>query len=141
MSENSIGAKDILTIAAVAAGAYALYTLFQGLGKLGSGVASAAGAAYKGAQAATAPVSNSIASFWTALTLPPSMSGVPGNVVLADGTSLGPLSSMTVKTDTQGNVYVNLGGAVYQLGQSDANGNWPASLMLEPDFGATGGGW
>jgi hypothetical protein len=83
------------------------------------------------------PVSTAIANFWSALTLSPPLK-VLGNVVLPDGTNIGPLSSFTVGMDAQSNVYIQALGSVYQVGQSDSNGNWPVQLVLAPNFGVTG---
>jgi hypothetical protein len=83
------------------------------------------------------PLSTAIASFWNVLTISPPLK-VLGNVVLPDGTNIGPLSSFTVGMDGQNNVYIQALGSVYQVGQSDANGNWPVQLVLAPNFGVTG---
>ena len=83
------------------------------------------------------PLSTAIASFWNVLTISPPLK-VLGNVVLPDGTNIGPLSSFTVGMDGQNNVYIQALGSVYHVGQSDANGNWPVQLVLAPNFGVTG---
>ena len=75
----------------------------------------------------TAPIAGGIADLWVSLTSAPAMS-VQGNVVLPSGQQI-PLSSLAVKTDTAGNVYVNINGAVYQLSPSDSEGNWPATFV------------
>lgn len=116
---------DYLRIGAGVAAAYLLYQLV-----------SKTPAALK---TATAPVAGAIASAWSALTLSPVLT-VEGNILFPDGTST-PLAGQTVKTDSDGNVYVLNQGGLYQLGQSDANGNWPASLVLDPNFGVTGTTW
>ena len=69
-------------------------------------------------------VSGAIADLWDSLTAQPSMS-LNGNIVLPSGQQI-PVNSAQLATDDAGNVYVQYNGAVYQLGQSDANGNWPA---------------
>jgi hypothetical protein len=120
-------ATDWLVIGGVAAGAYFLYKLINKAPDI--------------AKKATAPVAQAIANAWTALTLGPPMQGVLGNVVLPDGTNIGPLARLQVKNDADGNVYVMSGGTLYQLGQSDINGDWPAQLVLDTNFGTTGAGW
>lgn len=122
-----VSPSDILIVGGVAAAVYIIYQIVN--------------KAPQALKTVTAPVSTVIASLWSKLTLAPAQVGVLGDVVLADGSDIGPLANFQIRTDAQGNVYVNSGGAVYQLGQSDSNGNWPASLMLDPDFGVTGTGW
>lgn len=119
--------QTLIVVGGVAAAAYLIYQLLNKAPKL--------------VKDATAPAANAIASLWNKLTLGPPMSGVLGDVILPDGGDVGPLAGMQIKTDPAGNVYVNLGGDVYQLGQSDTNGNWPAQLVLDPNFGITGAGW
>lgn len=121
MSDDST--KSLLMVAAVGAGLYALYMVLSQVGKIGSGVTGAIGAA-------TNAATSSIANAWVALTST-SMGGVTGNVLFPDGNVVA-LAMTPVKTDAAGNVYVMEGGALYQLGQSDGNGNWPASLVLNP---------
>jgi len=136
-----IDLNTILIAGAVGAGVYLIYKLVSGLSSAGGALAAGAKAIYKGAQAVTAPVSTGIANLWNTLTASPAMSGVPGDVILPDGTDAGPLANMQVKSDANGNVYVQVGGVIYQLGQSDANGDWPAQIILDSDFGVTGTGW
>jgi hypothetical protein len=123
--------KDLIVIGGVVAGVYVLYKILSKVPQ----------AATNALQTITAPISNSIAQAWTAMTLAPPMQGVPGNVLLPDGTNMGPLASMTIKSDSAGNVYIMAGDTMYQLGQSDANGNWPVQLVIAPDFGVTGTSW
>jgi hypothetical protein len=111
-----------ITIALVGAAAYALYLMLQQVGKIGSGVASAVGAA-------TNATTSSIANAWVSMTTT-NMGGVLGNILFPDGNVIA-LAATPIKT-LNGGVYVMEGGALYQLGQSDANGNWPASLVLTP---------
>lgn len=115
--------KMLVTIGLVGAAAYALYMLLQQVGKIGSGVAGTVGQATNAATSA-------IANAWVSMTST-SMGGVPGNVLFPDGNVVA-LAMTPVKTDAAGNVYVMEGGAMYQLGPSDTNGNWPATLMLNP---------
>lgn len=119
--------RDFVVIGGVAAGAYLIYQLIN--------------KAPQKLKDATAPVAKAIANIWTSLTLGPPMKGVLGDVVLPDGTDIGPLAGLQIKNDADGNVYVMSGGVVYQLGQSDVNGDWPAQLVLTSDFGVTGSGW
>jgi hypothetical protein len=120
--------EDLLKLAGIGIAAYLVWQLI-GQGK-------------KALTTATAPLASSIANLWTSLTVGPPQGGVLGDVILPNGQDIGPLSSMQVRTDTAGNVYVNIGGDVYQLGQSDINGNWPAQLVVPTDFGlANSGSW
>lgn len=48
---------------------------------------------------------------------------VSGNVVLPDG-SVAAISSLTWKSDNQGNAYTKIGNAVYELAPRDANDNF-----------------
>jgi hypothetical protein len=120
------GINTLVIIGGVAAAAYLIYRFINQAPKL--------------LKDATAPIANTIADFWGRLTLGPSLQ-VSGNVVLPDGGVGIPLSSIQIRTDAAGNVYTLLDGDLYQLGQSDANGNWPASLVLDTNFGVTGAGW
>jgi hypothetical protein len=101
----------------IAAGAFVLWQ-----------IAKVFGAVDRTATAARDTVASGIADFWVTLTSGPSMGGVLGNVVFPDG-RMSPLAGYPVRTDTQGNVYINTGGVVYQLQPSDAQGNWPAVLV------------
>lgn len=121
------GTKDLLVVGGVAAAAYFLYQALNKVPKI--------------TKTLTAPVANAIATIWNKLTMSPPMSGVLGDVVLPDGTDIGPLANFEIRTDTQSNVYIQTGGAIYQLGQSDAQGNWPAQLVLDPNLGVTGTTW
>lgn len=119
--------KDLLVIGGIAAGAYLLYQLLN--------------KAPQAIKNTTAPVANVIANAWASLAVGSPMKGALGDVVLPDGTDIGPISGMQNRIDSQGNVYVQSGGVIYQLSQSDANGNWPAQLVLDTNFGVTGPGW
>ena len=72
----------------------------------------------------TDPVSSALANLWVNLTAQPAMT-VLGSVIFPDGNSV-TLSSLEVRSDAQGGVYVKYAGHVYQLQPSDAFGNWPA---------------
>lgn len=125
--------EDAVKLAIVVGGGYLIYQL---LSKATSGVA-------KVASTVTAPVSNAIASVITTLTQSPPMN-VLGNVIFPDGTNGGPLSAMKVFTDSSGNVYVkSTTGDLYQVGQSDSNGNWPVTMVIPDNFGTTNptAGW
>lgn len=75
----------------------------------------------------TAPATDVLAWWWT-LDDPPGVGNVLGNVLLPDN-SLVPLSTVALKTDAQHNVYANIAGSIYELHPSDANGNYPATLV------------
>jgi hypothetical protein len=109
--------SDALPVLMLAAGVFVVWQLWKGL----SGLGQAAGAAAQS-------TASGIASLWVSLTSGPSMGGVLGNVVFPDG-RMSPLAGYAVRTDAQGNVYINTGGTVYQLQPSDAQGNWPAVLV------------
>lgn len=118
--------EDLLKLAGLGIAAYLLWQLLN-----------------KGRQAvstAAAPLASGAASLWSAFH--PGQPGVLGNVILPDGTDAGPLARMRVRQDSTGNVQVLINGVIYQLGQSDINGNWPAQSLLPEDFGlANPGGW
>lgn len=120
---------DYLKLGLAVAGAYAVYLVLQQITKIGSGVTGAVGAA-------TNAATSSIANAWVSLTSS-NMGSVPGNILFPDGNVVA-LATTPIKTDANGNVFVLEGGAMYQLGQSDSNGNWPASLVLSPGSGVTG---
>ena len=81
----------------------------------------------------TNAVSTGIADIW--LSLPYFGVGsniqVLGSVQMPDG-SLVPLSSLAqgkIRTDASNNVYANINGNLYQLSPSNAQGNYPATLI------------
>jgi len=85
------------------------------------------------ASAATNAVSSGIADVWLSLPLVglPAAMTVLGNVQLPNG-SLVPLSSLQsgqIRTDANNNVYANVSGTIYQLSPSNAQGNYPATLI------------
>lgn len=87
----------------------------------------------KTAGSAVNAVSTAIADTWLSLPwvgLPPNMT-VLGEVVLPDGT-LVPMSQLQngkIREDPNDNVLANINGNIYQLSPSDANGNYPATLL------------
>jgi hypothetical protein len=101
--------KDTLQLAALGIGAYLLYRF------------------YNTASQVAAPAANAIASFYTWATLPASMV-VQGNMVFADGSTV-PLAQVDVRQNPNGSVNAAYAGHIYQLAPSDANGNWPATLV------------
>jgi hypothetical protein len=115
-----LSTNNLVVIGGVAA---AIYIVYQIVSKLPSA-----------AKSATAPLANAIGSGIAKIVVGAPMAGVLGDVVLPDGTDIGPLASFGVGRDSDGNVYIQSGGATYSIGQSDANGNWPATLVLESDF-------
>lgn len=134
MAERS--AENLLILGVVAGGLYLAYQLVKGLKAAGQDVVDAATAAgqaiYHGAQAVTAPVANVIAAAVLKLyPLPPAMGGVPGNVLFPDGYAA-PLSTYQIFGDDPNHPtawFVKDRGSTYQLGQSDADGDWPATYV------------
>lgn len=133
MAESRINPEQLLIIGVAAIGVYVAYKVIQGVtvgAKAVAGAATAAGeAVYHGAQAITSPVSSGIASIITLFDAP-GIGSVPGNVLFPDGTAA-PLSSYRLKTTQppDGNVYIIDRGSTWQLGQSDADGDWPATYV------------
>lgn len=106
--EKSEGTLNLLAIAAI--GGMALYLLSKAtkVGAAAAGVASSA-------------IADAI-TFWDQLG-----SGAPinvlGNVALPDG-SVAAISSLTWKSDNQGNAYTQWNNGVYELAARDSNGNF-----------------
>ena len=73
--------------------------------------------------------SDTIAKWWLALFPNPPAMQVLGNVVFPDGTFVALANLQPPKSDPNGNVFVTYNGHYYQLSPSDANGNWPATLV------------
>lgn len=126
--------KDAIQLGVVAGIAYALYSLLKTVGTAG---AAAAGAA-------TNWTSDQIAqliSWWDTLTVSPPMN-VLGNVVLPNGQSF-PVASLTLRQDSQGNVYFQTtDNSVWQISPgANAQGNWTATIVPPTNFGVAGGGW
>lgn len=102
----------MLQIGVILAGAYLLWRMFS----VTSGVVTSA----------TGSVAGAAVSLWNTLTSwPGDTMPLLGNVVLPSGQQV-PLSSLNIRTDNAGHVFINLSGATYQLQPSDASGNWPA---------------
>jgi hypothetical protein len=98
---------------------------------------------------AISAVAQGIANIWLSLPVVGlgSAQSILGNAKLPDGT-LVPLNSLVGSirqdTNTPPNVYAGINGNIYQLAPSDAQGNYPATLLapLPPLIqGATAGGW
>ena len=117
---SDLNFNTLMWVGIAGAAAYILYKV------------SKAGGAVVGA--VTAGASDAIASAWLAATLPEQMS-VLGNVVFpdivgTDGKPLQiPLNTLQVRQTQSGDVQTTYGGKIYQLQQSDLNGNWPAVLV------------
>ena len=98
---------------------YLLYKSFSGVSSTASNIVNT--------------VSSGIADLWLSLPLvglPPAMQ-VLGSIQLPNG-SLVPLSSLQsgqIRTDANNNVYANVSGTIYQLSPSNAQGNYPATLI------------
>lgn len=124
--------EDVLLIAALAVAGYVVYQLVQGVKATAGAIGAAGSAAYSGARTVTAPVASALAAAYEAMTFAPAI-GVAGNVLFPDGT-MTPLSSLPIKQDTLGNVYVNPPPSytLWQLQPSDAQGNWPAFQITDP---------
>ena len=82
----------------------------------------------QGAAAVVSGVSTAAADLWVSLTSSAPIN-VLGNVALPDG-SVAAISSLTWKSDNQGNAYTQLSdGHVYELAARDANGNFTLSQV------------
>lgn len=103
--------KNVLLLAGVAGLAYFLYTKASQLASTAVNAAGTAGA-----------------NLWLSLFPMPATMGLVGNIILPDGTAL-PLSNSTIRQDSAGNVFTTFGGHIYQLGQSDINGDFEASFV------------
>lgn len=125
MASSGIKLETILIVGAVAGGVYLAYKTFASVRAAAGAVADAGVAVYHGAQTLTAPVSNAIALVFSP---GPSTMGVPGNVIFPNGTAA-PLSAYKLLSDPAGNVYVKDQGSTWQLGQSDQDGDWPATYV------------
>ena len=122
--ESGVDLRVVVALAAVGAGVY-LVSKVWGLAASGAkAVGAGASALYHGAQTLTDPIASGIAKLWS----PGATAQVPGNVIFPDGYG-GPLSTYKVYSDPSGNVFVKDRGSTWQLGQSDANGDWPATYV------------
>lgn len=101
--------SDLIQLGLFAGAAYVLYQFFT-----------------KQLPKVTQPVADMIANFYTWATLPPAMV-VQGNLAFADGSTV-PLSTVDVRQNGD-MVVASYAGHYYQLSPSDANGNWPATLL------------
>lgn len=130
MAEKSeINTEFILIAVGIGVGVFALYKVVQGVkaaaGAVVGGVETAGKAVYSGAQTVLNPVSSGIATLFSP---GPSTVGILGNVIFPNGTA-SPLSSYAVFTDQAGNVYVKDSGSTWQLGPSDADGDYSATYV------------
>lgn len=80
--------------------------------------------------AATGAVSNALASTVEALTFSAPIQ-VIGNVDSTSGELLGPISSFPAAHDSQGNTFLLINGAYYELGPRDAAGNFTALPVVQ----------
>lgn len=111
--EKSEGTLNLLLIAAIGGMALYLINKAKNLGKK-----------------ATDAISTGIADavmFWNNLAYGGPIQ-VLGNVALPDG-SVAAISSLTWKSDNQGNAYTNISGSVYELAARDGNGNFTLSQV------------
>lgn len=124
--------QDLILLGVLVIGGYLVYELIQGVKATTTALGTAATSLYKGAQTVTAPVATALANAWMAMQ-PASGMSVLGNVIFPDGSQV-PLSQLTVKQDSLGNVYVAspASGLLLQLQPSDANGNYPAVQITDP---------
>jgi hypothetical protein len=85
--------------------------------------------ALPGSSAATGAMVSQAASTWSALTPAPAIAS--GYINLPDGTQVAAatLTAGNTRTDAQGSTYVLWGGLVYKVGDMDAQGNWPVTLV------------
>jgi hypothetical protein len=129
---KSTPTQDLVLLGGLVLVGYVLYKVFGAVQATAAAAGVAGKAVIKGAQVVTAPVAAALATAWSAMTSNPNIS-LLGNVLWPDGTST-PIASLTVKSDTLGNVYVASpqNGLLFQLQPSDANGNWPAVQITDP---------
>ncbi len=133
MAERSgINPETLLILGGIGIAGYLVYQVVQGIkgaaGAVGSAAATVAKDVYAGAQFVTAPVSTGIADVVLTLKpLPPAM-GMTGNVLFPDATAA-PITAYKLLGDGKGNVFVKDRGSTWQLGQSDADGDWPATYV------------
>lgn len=125
MSTSSIKPETLLVLGVAVGGLYLVYQLVKGAKAAAGAVADAGVAVYHGAQTVLDPVSSGIARIFAP---GPSTAGVLGNVIFPDGYGA-PLSSYKLLSDARGNVYVKDRGSTWQLGQSDRDGDWPATYV------------
>jgi len=80
----------------------------------------------------TQPIADALATLWIAM-IPASNMPTLGNVIFPDGGKV-PISRLTVKQDSLGNVYVASpqNGLLLQLQPSNAQGDWPAVQITDP---------
>jgi hypothetical protein len=125
MSTSRIKPDTLLILGVAVGGLYLAYQLVKGARAAAGAVVDAGAAVYHGAQTVLDPVSSGIALL---LGPGPSTMGVLGNVIFPDGYGA-PLSSYKLLQDTQGGVYVKDRGSTWRLGQSDPDGDWPATYV------------
>jgi hypothetical protein len=116
-------AKDLLMIGVVGVGVYYVWKIFAGpektLSCLLAKATKAVGQAVCSAETALA----SCVVNWTTC----SAISLNGNVVFPNGTQVA-VNALPVGTDSDGNVYVQYSGGVYQLSASNSCGNYQATL-------------
>jgi hypothetical protein len=111
------GAKDLLLLGVVGIGLYYVYKAVSGATNLASGAVNAA----------TCAISSGIASCivnWTTC----SAIQLSGNAVFPNGAQVA-INSLPVGSDSQGGVYVQYSGGVYQLSPSNSCGNYNATQI------------
>jgi len=108
--------SDWVGIGVVGVGGYVLYKLLSKVPQV------------------TAPISNAIASAWVAATN--ALNGsftmqLLGNLVLPDGTlvPIAQLPSGAMRSTAGGDLQVLYNGHIWQMQPSDANGNFPVSVV------------
>ena len=131
--------ETFVTLALVAGLGLGLYWLWKNFGQ---GVTAGAGAA-------TNSVSSAIATLYEDLTFGPPIAA-SGTLAAQSGAVFGPISSFPAATDSQGNTYLNVNGAIYELGPRNSAGNFTAiptsgtaavgSAALPPSASAGGTG-
>jgi len=107
--------EDILKLALFAGALYVLYQIITGVKNTASG--------------AIDSVSTGLANSWLDLFPNPLPMGVLGNVVFPNGQMVALSNLAPMQNPSTGQVAVQYGGHVYALSPSDANGNWPATLI------------
>lgn len=131
MSSNTGKGLDAIMLLAIAGGLYVLYQLVK---EVPAGAAAITGAIAN--NPLTEGASSAIAGVIEGLTFGAPIE-VNGTAVDSNGNVLGPISSFPAATGSDGNTYLEIGGAIYELTGSNQNGTYVASLIEAQASGGT----